>query len=56
MWVMLPMGLLGAPSSFQRLMETVVQGIKIFIVYVDNLLVHSAMHQTHIKLLNKLLA
>ena len=56
MWVMLPMGLLGAPSSFQRLMETVVQGIKIFIVYVDNLLVHSAMHQTHIKLLNELLA
>ena len=28
--------LLGAPSSFQRLMETVVQGIKNIIVYIDN--------------------
>ena len=55
MWVTLPMGLLGAPSSFQRLMETVVQGIKNVIDYIDNLLVDSTMNQAHIKLLDELL-
>ena len=56
MWVTSPMGLLGAPSSFQRLMEAVVQGINNVIVYIDDLLVHSATHQAHIKLLDELLA
>ena len=56
MWVTSPMGLLGAPSSFQRLMEAVVQGINNVIVYIDDLLVHSATHQAHVKLLDKLLA
>ena len=56
MWVTSPMGLLGALSSFQRLMEAVVQGIENVIVYIDDLLVHSEMHQAHIKLLDKLLA
>ena len=50
------MGQLGALSLFQRLMETVVQGIQNVIVYIDDLLVHSAKHQAHIKLLDKLLA
>ena len=31
MWVTSPMGLLGAPSSFQRLMEAVVQGINMLL-------------------------
>ena len=35
------MGLLGAPASFQRLMETVVKGIDITIVYFDGLLTHT---------------
>ena len=49
MWVTSPMGLLGV-------MEAVVQGIENVIVYIDDLLVHSAMHQAHIKLLDELLA
>ena len=56
MWVTLPMGMLGALSSFQRLMETVLQGFENFNFFVDNLLVHSALHQAHTKLLDKLLA
>jgi hypothetical protein len=47
-WVTSPMGLLGCPASFQCLMETVVNGISNVIVYIDNLLVHSASHEEHI--------
>jgi hypothetical protein len=44
-WVTSPMGLLGCPASFQRLMETVVNSISNVIVYIDDLLVHSATHE-----------
>ena len=55
MWVTLPMGLLGPPSSFQRLMGTVVKGIENVIVYFDNLLINSATrHRAHIKQLDEL--
>jgi hypothetical protein len=47
-WVTSPMGLLGCPASFQRLMETVVNKISNMIVYIDDLLVHSASHEEHI--------
>jgi hypothetical protein len=47
-WVTSPMGLLGAPSSFQRLMEAVVKGIADVIVYIDDLLVHSSSHEDHL--------
>jgi hypothetical protein len=33
-WVTTPMGLLGLPASFQRLMETVVAGLSNIIVYI----------------------
>ncbi len=36
-WVTSPMGLLGCPASFQRLMETVVNEISNVIVYIDDL-------------------
>ena len=49
------MGLLGCPSSFQRLMETVVHGLQNVIVYIDDLLVHSSMHEEHQALLDQLL-
>jgi len=49
------MGLLGAPSSFQRLMETVVHGINNVIVYIDDLLLHSQSHEDHLRLLDELL-
>jgi hypothetical protein len=54
-WVTSPMGLLGCPASFQRLMETVVNGISNVIVYIDDLLVHSATHEEHIVSLNQVL-
>ncbi|MFN9940759.1 MAG: reverse transcriptase domain-containing protein, partial [bacterium] len=49
------MGLLGCPASFQRLMETVVKNIENVIVYIDDLLVHSASHEEHIATLSKVL-
>jgi hypothetical protein len=42
-----PMGLLGCPASFQRLMEAVTQGLKNIIVYIDDLFVHSHTHEQH---------
>jgi hypothetical protein len=50
-----PMGLLGCPASFQRLMETVVHGLTNVIVYIYNLLVHSATHPEHITALDQVL-
>ena len=52
-WTCSPQGLLGCPSSFQRLMETVVRGISNVIVYIDDLLVHSSDHEEHLKLLDQ---
>ena len=54
-WVTTPMGLLGAPASFQRLMEKVVHGIKNVLVYIDDLLLHSGRHSEHLKLLDEVL-
>ncbi len=54
-WVTSPMGLLGCPASFQRLMETVVHNISNVIVYIDDLLVHSASHEEHLATLNEVL-
>ncbi len=51
-WVTSPMGLLGCPA---RLMETVVNGLANVIVYIDDLLIHSATHQEHIIALDKVL-
>jgi hypothetical protein len=54
-WVTSPMGLLRCPASFQRLMETVVHNISNIIVYIDDLLVHSASHGEHLATLNEVL-
>jgi hypothetical protein len=54
-WVTSPMGLLGCPASFQHLMETVIHGLANVIVYMDDLLVHSATHPEHITALDKVL-
>ena len=44
-WVTSPMGLLGCPASFQRMMEAIVKGIDNILVYMDNLLIHSYSHE-----------
>jgi len=54
-WVTSPMGLLGCPASFQRLMETVVKGIDNVVVYIDDLLLHSDSHDRQLQLLDQLL-
>jgi hypothetical protein len=54
-WVTSPMGLLGCPASFQLLMETVVHNISNVIVYINNLLVHSASHEEHLATLGEVL-
>jgi hypothetical protein len=52
-WVTSPMGLFGCPASFQRLMEMVLQNINNVLVYIDDVLLHSATHDEHLKMLEK---
>ena len=40
-WKVAPMGLLGSPASFQRLVEAVLKGIPNVIVYIDDLIIHT---------------
>jgi hypothetical protein len=44
-WVTSPMGLLGCPASFQRLMKGVLRNLQNVIVYIDDLLIHSDTHE-----------
>ncbi len=52
-WVTTPMGLLGAPASFQRLMETVVRGLNDTLVYIDDLLTHTDSHEKMLEALDR---
>ena len=45
------MGLRGAVSSFQRMVELTMKDINNFIVYIDNLLAQSKNHVEHMQLL-----
>ena len=53
-WTMGPMGLLGCPASFQRLVELAMAGLVNIIVYIDDLLVHSKSHPEHLQQLDSL--
>jgi len=53
-WITSSMGLLGCPSSFQRLVEAVVHGIADVIVYIDDIIIHSSAHDVHLKQLDQL--
>jgi Reverse transcriptase (RNA-dependent DNA polymerase) len=55
-WITSPMGLLGCPDSFQRLMEGVLCDIPNVLVYIDDLLIHTDMHKIHLDVLDKVLA
>lgn len=48
-WVAMPMGLHGAPSSFARLMDHVMEGLKGVITYLDDILTHSASYDEHLR-------
>ena len=53
-WVTSAMGLLGCPSSFQRLVEAAVKGVNNVIVYIDDLIVHSKSHEQQLQQLDQL--
>ena len=48
------MGLLGCPASFQQLMEKVLLDVKNCIVYIDDLLIYSHTHDTHLQTLDEI--
>ncbi len=48
-WKVVSMGLASAPSAFQRLVEVVVKGINNVVVYIDDLIIHSKMHEEHLQ-------
>jgi hypothetical protein len=51
-WLTLPMGVLGCPASFQRLMEKLMDVIDNVIVYIDDLLIHSKTNEHHLQILD----
>ena len=53
-WIVSPMGLLGCPASFQRLVELAMAGLVNVIVYIDDILLHSKNHAEHRQQLHKL--
>jgi hypothetical protein len=53
-WNTSPMGLLGAPGSFQRLMEIVIHNLTNILAYIDDLLVHTKDHHKHLEILEQL--
>ena len=50
-WVCMPFGLMGAPATFQRMMDTVLAGLKwqCCLVYLDDVVVFSRDFDTHVK-------
>ena len=43
-WIASSMGFLGCPASFQRLMEKVLDKIRNIIVYINDVIIHTASH------------
>ena len=54
MWKVLPFGLTSAPSTFERLMETVMRGLQweTLLIYLDDIIVFSKDVETHIQRLD----
>ena len=50
-WITSPMGLLGCPASFQRLMERVMEGIDNVLIYIDDVIIHTQDHDKHLEIL-----
>ena len=53
-WVTSAMGLLGCPSTFQQLVEAVVQGLANINVYINDLIIHSNSHEDLLHSLDQL--
>ena len=54
-WTVTPMGLQGSPSSFARLIDYCMRGLKTVICYIDDVLCHSKTHEEHLQTLEKIL-
>jgi len=54
-WITSPMGLLGCPASFQRLMEQVLRGLQNVLIYINNILIHTDTHERHLEALEQVL-
>jgi hypothetical protein len=54
-WITSPMGLLGCPASFQRLMEKVLQGLQNILIYINNMLINTDTHEKQIEALEQVL-
>ena len=55
-WITSPMGLLSCPASFQRLMEKVLDGITNIIVYIGDVIIHTATHEHQLQVLHQVLS
>jgi hypothetical protein len=55
-WLVTPMGLKGSPASFQRMMDTVMEGLPHVQVYIDDILIHSPDEASHLIHLQECLA
>ena len=51
----LPFGIASAPALFQKMMDTVLQGISGVTCYIDDILVSTADEKQHLKMLGKVL-
>ena len=54
-WRVTTMGLTGAPASFSKLMEKVMEGLQFILRYLDDLLAASRDHATHLQHLEQVL-
>jgi len=41
-YIVMPLGLINAPSSFQKMIHEVLQGIEKEVYYLDNILIHTS--------------
>ena len=51
-WVVMPMGLINAPASFQRVMTDIFTDLPFVQIYMDDIVVHSPseiLHQIHLR-------
>jgi hypothetical protein len=53
-WNASPAGLIGAPGSFQKLLEIVIHQLTNILAHIDDLLVHTKDHKHQLKILNQL--
>jgi hypothetical protein len=54
-WITSPLGLLGCPASFQRLIELVLRGLQNILIYIDNVLIHTNTNERHLEALLQVL-